>query len=276
MVSDPSPDFPELKEKTRHVWDRIAEWWDDRIGDGNIFQDFLIEPTTERMLDLKPGEQVLDIACGAGRFARRMAALGAYVTAIDHSERFIQRARQRTRNNVERIDYRVLDASDPHALLALGEGRFDAAVCTMALMDMASISPLLSTLPRLLKSEGRFVFSVTHPVFNSGNARRIAEEIDRDGKIVTTFGVLVTDYAIPYVHMGISIRGQPEPQYYFHRPVSLLLNTCFKFGFTLDWIEEPTHPEINEARPETVVSWDNYHSIPPVLVARMRLKTKRL
>ena len=34
---------------------------------------------------------------------------------------------------------------------------------------MASITPLLSVLPELLKPGGRFVFSVTHPVFNSGD-----------------------------------------------------------------------------------------------------------
>jgi hypothetical protein len=33
-------------------------------------------------------------------------------------------------------------------------------------MDMASITPLLSVLPQLLRPGGRFVFSVTHPVFN--------------------------------------------------------------------------------------------------------------
>ena len=83
------PDFAEYTDRTREVWDRLAEWWDDRIGDGNPTQDLLLEPTTERMLELQPGERVLDIACGAGRFARRMAALGAEVVAFDHSERFI-------------------------------------------------------------------------------------------------------------------------------------------------------------------------------------------
>ena len=96
------PDFAEYTDRTREVWDRLAEWWDDRIGDGNPTQDLLLEPTTERMLELQPGERALDIACGAGRFARRMAALGAEVVAFDHSERFIRRARQRTTENADR------------------------------------------------------------------------------------------------------------------------------------------------------------------------------
>ncbi len=165
-----SPDFPEFDSQTTEIWDALAEWWDDKIGDGNDSQDYLIEPATEKLLALKSGELVLDIACGAGRFTRRMAACGTRIVAIDHSEKFIRRARKRTTDNAENITYRVLNVTDPEALLSLGEKRFDAAVCTMALMDMSSIEPLISTLPQLLKPGGRFVFSVTHPVFNSGTS----------------------------------------------------------------------------------------------------------
>ncbi len=68
-----------------------------------------------------------------------MASLGACVVAIDHSERFIQRALQRAEGRKDEIDYRVLNAADQAALLSLGLKQFDAAVCTMAPMDMASI-----------------------------------------------------------------------------------------------------------------------------------------
>ena len=271
MAEDaPSPDFPEFKDETVLVWDSIAEWWDDTIGDGNDFQTVLIEPATERLLELQPGETVLDIACGAGRFARRMADLGADVIAIDQSERFLDRARSRTAEGS--VDYRVMNASDREALLTLGLERFDAAVCTMALMDMAMIEPLISTLPRLLKPGGRFVFSVVHPVFNSGTSRQTAERWDRDGEVVTEFGVRVTRYLEPYMHMGVGVPGQPQPQHYFHRPVSLLFNTCFKYGFVLDRMEEPAFPAGLDLSGEGPLSWNRFHQIPPVLAARMRIQ----
>src|SRR5262249_31891040 len=72
-----SPDFPEHAAETADVWDAIAEWWDDAIGDGNATQDLLVEPAQERLLDLHPRENVLDIACGAGRFTRRWQRRGA-------------------------------------------------------------------------------------------------------------------------------------------------------------------------------------------------------
>jgi len=272
MTEQPSSDFPEYDGQTAGIWDRLAEWWDDKIGDGNDFQDYLIEPATERLLALQPGEQVLDIACGAGRFARRMAALGATITAVDHSEKFIQRARERTPDHADKIEYRVLNASDTSALITLGEKRFDAAVCTMALMDMSSIEPLISTLPKLLKPGGRFVFSVTHPVFNSGSSRLVAEQYDKDGEILTRYGVTITDYARPYAHMGLGIIGQPVPQHYFHRPISLLFNTCFRHGFVLEGLEEPTFPEGFQGKSRMPLSYNNMPTIPPVLVARMVLK----
>ena len=267
-----SPDFPEYNSKTVQVWDRLAEWWDDKIGDGNEFQDCLIEPATERLLALKSGEQVLDIACGAGRFARRMASIGAVVTAIDQAERFLNRARERTIENDDRIQYIKIDAADRAAVLSLGEGRFDAAVCTMALMDMPSITPLISSLPKLLKPQGLFVFSVTHPVFNSGTSRPIAEQYEQDGEIVVRSGITVTDYAKPYTYKGFGIPGQPEPQYYFHRPINLLFNTCFKYGFVLDDMEEPIFPEGFQSDTNNPLAFSRMPAIPPVLVARMVLK----
>jgi 2-polyprenyl-3-methyl-5-hydroxy-6-metoxy-1,4-benzoquinol methylase len=275
-TEEPSPDFPEYNSKTAEVWDRLADWWDDRIGNGNEFQDYLIEPATERLLALKPGERVLDIGCGAGRFARRIAGLGAIVIAIDHAERFLNRARERTTENIERIEYLRLDASDPLALMSLGEKCFDAAICTMALMDMSSITPLISSLPKILKPQGRFVFSVVHPVFNSGTARHVAEQFEHDGEVMTRSGITVTEYTEPFAYKGLGIPGQPEPQHYFHRPISLLFNTCFKYGFVLDGVEEPVFPREFQSSSSSPLAYSRMPLIPPILVARMVIKPAHL
>jgi 2-polyprenyl-3-methyl-5-hydroxy-6-metoxy-1,4-benzoquinol methylase len=272
MTSEQSPDFPEYDGKIDSAWNNIAEWWDDKIGDGNVFQDYLTEPASEKLLELKPGERILDIACGAGRFTRRMATHGVTILAIDHSEKFINRARKRTADNSDRIEYRVVDATDKSTLLALGNRSFDAAVCTMAIMDMSSIEPMISTLPELLKAGGRFVFSVTHPAFNSGTAQLIAEEIYKDSYLVTISGIKLTEYIRAFPYKGVGIKGQPEPQYYFHRPISMLFNTCFKYGFVLDGIKEPVFPEDLDNENVSPLNWIKARSIPPILVARMRLR----
>src|SRR5260370_33389077 len=140
-----------LNREVRDIWDSKAAFWDAQMGEGNLFQRVLIGPASERLLRVRPGHTILDVACGNGVFSRRLAILGARVVATDFSARFLERARARTTEQVERIEYRLVDATDEQQLLALGEAQFDAAVCNMALMDMVTIKPLLAALPRLRK-----------------------------------------------------------------------------------------------------------------------------
>lgn len=263
-------DFKALNQENKDIWNMNAEFWDKRMGDeGNDFHRILIEPTQECLLELKPGELVLDIACGNGQFTRRMAKLGAKVVALDFCERFIERAKVRTKEHVERIEYKVIDVTDKDQLATLGRKQFDAAVCTMAFMDMATIKPLISTLPLLLKSDGRFVFSIMHPCFNSAAIKQVVEIEDRDGEIFKVYYVKVSEYIHPSAKKGLGIIGQPVAHYYFHRPISTIFNACFRNGFVLDGIEEPTFEKpLDESKPW---SWSQCNEIPPVLVACMRL-----
>src|SRR5690348_15649648 len=95
-----------LNEETRKIWDQNAAFWDENMGEGNDFQRILIAPTCERLLNLQPGQSVLEIACGNGMFARHMARLGVHVVATDFSERLLERARARTTEQSDRIEYR--------------------------------------------------------------------------------------------------------------------------------------------------------------------------
>ena len=153
---------------------------------------------------------------------------------------------------------------------SLGEGRFDAAVCGMALMDMATITPLLGGLGSLLKPGGRFVFSVLHPCFNSTGCTLTAEVEDREGELRTTHAVKVARYLSLGPEKGIGIPGQPTAHYYFHRPLSALFSACFRVGFVLTGLEEPAFPQRENARP---LNWESLPGIPPVLVSRMELRS---
>ena len=258
-------------EETRDVWNQNAAFWDERMGEGNDFVEVLTWPATERLLQIRPGERVLDVACGNGLTSRRLAALGAEVVAFDFSDELIAHARRRTIERAERIQYLVLDATDEQALLTLGEGRFDAALCAMALFDMAEIDPLMRALARLLRPGGRFVFSVIDLCFNNQRASLMAEQQDREGEIVAIYSVRVSGYMQPIVARGAAIRSQPRPQLYFHRPLQSLFGAAFAVGFVLDGLEErafpPDHPPGRHP-----ISWGgNFAEIPPVLVVRMRL-----
>ena len=140
----------------------------------------------------------------------------------------------------------------------------------MALMDMARITPLLSVLPRLLAIDGRFVFSVTHPVFNSGDAHPIGERVRRDREFATEVSMKVTDYLTPRMQFDIGVSGQPVEQHYFHRPMSVLLNVCFDYGLVLDRLEEPALPPSSDPIDQRTISRRNISLLPQVLIARLR------
>jgi SAM-dependent methyltransferase len=249
----------------RRRWDENAVFWDERMGaDGNDFHLTLVRPAVERLLGDVAGQRVLEIACGNGLFARRLAARGAQVLATDASAAMLERARDREAANVE---YRELDAADPAQLASLPEGGFDGVVCNMALMDMAHIEPLAVALPRLLTQAGRFVFSICHPCFNTAGTRLIHEFESREGVQHEARGVQITRYTTGAVSEGVAIPGQPALQLYFDRPLNALLRPFLAAGLALDGLEEPAFPEPDEpARLE----WDALPEIPPVLAVRLR------
>src|SRR5689334_5450052 len=111
-----------VHEEACEIWDANAGFWDDYMGEeGNVFHRELVAPAAERLLALSPGENVLEIACGSGLFARRMAELGARVVATDVSATFLKRAKGRTAAYADRITFHCADAVDAQQLAALGD-----------------------------------------------------------------------------------------------------------------------------------------------------------
>ncbi|MCI0477000.1 MAG: methyltransferase domain-containing protein, partial [Anaerolineales bacterium] len=127
------------RDDVRARWDTNAAFWDERMGEGNAFHLHLVEPAALELIQLEPQERILEIACGNGQFARKLASLGARVTATDFSPAMIERARAHTEPFNNQIEYRVADATDENALRALGAHAFDAIVSNMALMDISDI-----------------------------------------------------------------------------------------------------------------------------------------
>lgn len=213
----PRGGFPELTPRTREIWNEMGSWWDDLVGEeGNPASRDLLVPAVDRLLAASPGEWVLDVACGNGWYGRRLARSGARVVGFDFSEVLIGHARARSARASLDVAYHVLDATETEPLMKLGERRFDAAVCFMALMDMTQVEPLFAALSRLLKPGGRFVFAIVHPQAD---------------------GLANASPAEPLT--GIGLPGQPLSNYYFHRPLPMLLEAAAGAGFALEAREEP-------------------------------------
>jgi len=101
---------------------------------------------------IEPGQAVLEIGCGTGSLAARMAARGARVVAIDVSEPMLALART-TAPAVELHHMTAVEIGD------LGTERFDRIVATLSLSELseAEVDHVVRACARLLRPGGRLV-----------------------------------------------------------------------------------------------------------------------
>lgn len=90
-------------------FDRAGIFNDDYLY---FYAERLSEAATREEVDrlcsvsgLQPGERVLDLACGHGRIANRLAALGAQVTGLDATSEFLRLARAEASRLGVTVDY---------------------------------------------------------------------------------------------------------------------------------------------------------------------------
>ena len=196
------------------AWEANADFWDKRMGDeSNAFHREIVRPYTDRLMDVQPGDFVLDVACGNGNYSKHLAEQGVRVVAFDYSEKMIKNAKRRQSRYSDLIEFHSCDATDYQQILSLRKEKpFDKAVANMAVMDISLLPPLFRAVYELLKNGGVFVFSLNHPCF-----------IRPSG-----------DYLEACAYKGEAIVGQPVQQYYFHRSLQELFNCCFSCGFVID------------------------------------------
>jgi SAM-dependent methyltransferase len=87
---------------------RDAETYD--LQDEGYYDDYPLTEQWARSL----GGPLLDLACGTGRMALRMAALGYQVTGVDITPEMIARARQKAAQQGVSIEWVVADARTFH------------------------------------------------------------------------------------------------------------------------------------------------------------------
>ncbi len=104
------------------------------------------------------GLAVLDLGCGTGRHAVRLAGAGATVTAVDFSEGMLAEARAKP--GAEGVAF---VAHDLHAPLPFAAGAFDFVVSGLVLEHLRELAPFFAEARRVLKPGGRAVVSAMHP-----------------------------------------------------------------------------------------------------------------
>lgn len=221
---------------TNAGWEELAAWYDERQGDeGDLWHRTLIDPALFQVLGSVAGQDILDLACGNGYIARRLARQGARLTGVDLSAPIIERARRREAKEPLGITYHVADATH---LDMLPDASFDAVVSNMALMDIADAEGAIDEAARVLRPHGRLVASLEHPCFTPVNAS--AWDIEVANYTVTIWRKVsryreLFDEPVPW-------RIDQDRFYHtrsYHRPLSWYLRALGKAGLAVVALEEP-------------------------------------
>jgi SAM-dependent methyltransferase len=146
---------------TQDAFDSVAADYDGPRGNNPLIQDMRDEMW--RWLDktFAPNSRLIDLGCGTGLDAVRMARLGHRVTATDWSPQMVERTAERARQAAVADRVQVM-AVGAHELERLeGEAAFEGAYSNLGPLncvpDPADVS---SACARLLKPGGALVFTV--------------------------------------------------------------------------------------------------------------------
>lgn len=155
--SDPAT---RLRE-TRAAFDSVAADYDGPRGNNSLIQDMRAEMW--RWLDgvFLPGSRLLDLGCGTGLDAVRMARRGHHVVATDWSTEMVARTAARAQQQSLR-DRVVARAVGAHELERLGgAGTFDGVYSNLGPLNcIPELAAVSHACARLLRPGGTLVFTV--------------------------------------------------------------------------------------------------------------------
>lgn len=226
-------------EGTTH-WDRVAAWYDGLVGQkGSDYHRTIVMPGALRLLDVAPGQQVLDIGCGQGVFCRLLAESGARALGIDASAELIEAAQRRSALDPTRRGARTapprFQLADATKLDALREPVFDAASCLLAIQNIDPIEPVFAGCARLLRPGGRLVVVMTHPAF------RIPRQSGWGWDEARQLQFRRVDHYLSPLRVPIQTHPGADPEIYtwsFHRPIASYVAALAAAGLVLDALEE--------------------------------------
>ncbi|MGH2493673.1 MAG: class I SAM-dependent methyltransferase [Ktedonobacteraceae bacterium] len=234
-------------------YNEIAEWYDTYLRENPIYADIVLPNVLALVGDVQ-GQSVCDLACGQGWIARELARRGAHVTGIDLAENLLTIARQHEMQSPLHIEYVPGDAQVARELAG---SSFNGCICVMALMNMPDIPAVFSTVRRILKPGGWFVFAITHPCFQTPGAQWITTP---EGKIAR----VVNAYFNEDVWTSTSPGGVRSRVGEHHRMLSTYLNTLVDAGLIFEQMVEPAaNDEISKRLPG---NWE----VPSIMLLRAR------
>jgi len=217
-----------MDRKHKTSWGGVAKWYEELLAGEGTYQKEVILPNLLRLLDVKRGETVLDLACGPGFFSKEFIKKGAKVVGVDISGELIEIARQ----SAVGAEFYV---SSAEKLPFIKTGSIDKAVIVLALQNIEDAGAVLKECSRVLKNGGTVNLVLNHPAFR--NPKVTSWGYDEKNKIQyrRVDEYLSESKAKIQMHPGDDPR---DVTLSFHRPLQYYFKLFAKVGFTVARLEE--------------------------------------
>lgn len=137
-----------------------------------------------RLLELRPGQRVLDLACGHGRHAWPLLRTGATVVGLERSERYLRRAI--VKSDGSRAATPLWLRGDVRTL-PLRDGSFDAAFSwysSLFMYDDVTNAGCLASLGRVVRPGGRILVHHANPAALARTPNDSSRRVLSDGSVV--------------------------------------------------------------------------------------------
>ena len=235
-------------EVTQH-WDDNADVWTEHVRQGwDTFREHLNNPTFLQLVGNLKGKNVLDAGCGEGYNTRIFARMGAKMTGIDVSTRMIEHARQAEQKEPLGIRYKLASFTD---MPIFGDGSFDTVVSTMALMDSPDFEKAVGEIYRVLRKNGDFFFSISHPCFMTKGFGWVTDRQGNQEKLTVSGYFSKTHWVERWQFSQVPEElKQDVPQFAiprFPRTLAAYINPLLQTGFVLKKLSEP-RPSASDCR----------------------------
>jgi SAM-dependent methyltransferase len=235
------------------TWDDAAQWYVDGVrGEGRGFNDLAARVAVDLLggPDGVAGLRVLDLGCGEGHVARRLAGLGARVVGVEPTVALLDAARAAERAEPLGIDYRPGSAEDlgpggPD----LRDGTLDAVCAVLVLHHVADLDAVLAHVHRVLRPGGALVVVLPHPWTDHDGARWVPGP-GGEQRAVGAYGREGYWSSGPAAGAAgaASLTSVREIGWY-HRTLGTWLTALAGAGFALDEAREPAGADVPGADP---------------------------
>lgn len=221
-------------------WEGVAGWYDKLLEGEGTYQKELILPNLLRLMDLKNGHTVLDLACGQGFFAREFIKRSGHVIGVDASKSLIALAEKAGPTT---IPFHVASAD---ALPFIKDRTVDKAAIVLALQNIENVAGTLRECARVIKKGGTLYVVLNHPAF------RVPKESSWGWDEKEKKQYRRVDRYLSELKVKIQMHPGDKPSQYttsFHRPLQFYFKAFNKAGFSVSLMEEWNSHKQSQAGP---------------------------